>query len=514
MKGTAAAMSNREGNDRPIAVIGAGIGGLSAAIRLAAAGRRVAVYEQNPAVGGKMGEITQDGFRWDTGPSVITMAAVFADLFAAAGRRLDDYLELLPVEPLTRYFYADGTTLDATRDLTSMARQIERLDGSDVEGYLDFLAYAARLHRITGPVFIYNQPPTLRSFLGVPPADMLRVDPWLTMDQAIRRRVRSPHLRQLLGRFATYVGASPYLAPATLSVIAHVELTGGVSYPRGGIYAIAAAMHKVACELGVEFHCNTPVVGIETADATKGKGKEVRGLRLANGSTVAAQTVLANVDVTTVYSQLLAADIAPQTRQKLQATDTSCSGFVLLLGVEGEHPQLAHHNILFSRDYPAEFADIFAHGRPPQEPTIYISITSKNDPTHAPPGCENWFVLVNAPALDARFDWEAQTAAYRQLVLATLARFGLDVRDKVRSEVVLTPHAIQRMSGAWRGALYGISSNQALNAFRRPHNRCPEVAGLYFAGGTTHPGGGVPMVTLSGKVAADMILSEYSKGTQ
>ena len=491
-----------------IAIVGAGIGGLSAAIRLAAAGRRVVVYEQNAAAGGKMGQVEQDGFRWDTGPSVITMAGVFEDLFGAAGRRLGEYLELLPVEPLTRYFYPDGAVVDATRDLARMAQQIERLDAHDVEGYLDFLAYAARLHRITGPVFIYNQPPTPRSFLGVPPADMLRVDPWLTMDQAIRRRVRSPHLRQLLGRFATYVGASPYLAPATLSVIAHVELTGGVWYPRGGIYAIAAGMQRLACELGVEFHFNTPVAAIETVVAQGGVGRQVSGLRLGDGRSVAAQTVLANVDVTTVYSDLLGGEVAPRPRQRIQATETSCSGFVLLLGVEGQHPQLAHHNILFSRDYRAEFADIFTKGRPPQEPTVYVSVTAKSDPSHAPPGCENWFVLVNAPALGSEFDWETQTAAYRELVLATLERFGLPIRDKLRSEVLLTPHAIQRLTGAWRGALYGISSNQALNAFRRPHNRCPEVAGLYFAGGTTHPGGGVPMVTLSGKVAADLILQD------
>jgi phytoene desaturase len=491
------------GNNRPdVAIIGAGIGGLSAAIHLAAAGKRVAVYEQNAQVGGKMGQIQQDGFRWDTGPSVITMRPVFEALFAAAGRRLDDYLTLLPVEPLTRYFYPDGARLDATRDLQRMAEQIAQIEERDVEGYLDFLAYAARLHRITGPVFIYNQPPTPRSFLGVAPADMLQVAPWLTMEQAIRRRVRSPHLRQLLGRFATYVGASPYHAPATLSVIAHVELTGGVWYPRGGVYAIAAAMQRLACELGVEFHCNTPVARIEVDDG------RVSGLRLGDGSRVAVETVLANVDVTTVYTHLLAADSGQQTRRRLQRTDTSCSGFVLLLGVAGEHPQLAHHNILFSRDYPAEFADIFGKGRPPGDPTIYVSITAKSDPTHAPPGCENWFVLVNAPALGLQFDWAAGAAAYREQVLATLARFGLDVRDKLVSEVMLTPHDIEHLTGAWRGALYGISSNQALNALRRPHNRCADVRGLYFAGGTTHPGGGVPMVTLSGKAAAEMILAD------
>jgi phytoene desaturase len=200
--------------------------------------------------------------------------------------------------------------------------------------------------------------------------------------------------------------------------------------------------------------------------------------------------------------------------RQLQATGTSCSGYVLLLGIDGTHPEMAHHNIFFNADYPGEFADIFKRGRPPEDPTVYVAITSKNDPAHAPPGCENWFVLVNAPALGPEFAWETEAAAYRNKVFATLRRFGLDVESKVRSEVMLTPHDIKRLTGAWRGALYGISSNEALNAFRRPHNRCPDVRGLYFAGGTTHPGGGVPMVTLSGKVAAEMILRDQKTDRQ
>ena len=239
---------------QPVIVVGGGIGGLSAAIRLAATGRHVVVLEQNNYIGGKMGQITQDGFRWDTGPSVITLRPVFEELFAKAGRRMEDYLTLLPMEPLTRYFFRDGVVVNATRDLAQMVAQIEQLDSRDVEGYLDFLGYAARLHRITGPVFIYDQPPSWDSFRRFSPIDMLRVEPWLTMDQAIRRRVHLPHLRQMLGRFATYVGASPYQAPATLSVIAHVELTGGVWYPRGGVYQIAASLERLARELGVELH--------------------------------------------------------------------------------------------------------------------------------------------------------------------------------------------------------------------------------------------------------------------
>jgi phytoene desaturase len=494
-------------NDTPVVIIGAGVGGLSAAISLAAAGRRVMMFEQGPAVGGKMSQITADGFRWDTGPSVITMRNVFAGLFARAGRRLDDYLELLPLEPLTRYFYADGSVLDVSRDWSQMAASIAAWEPRDVAGYLRFLAFAAELHRITGPVFIYNQPPTPASFLRVAPWDMLKVDAWSTLDAAIRRHVRDPRLRQMLGRFATYVGASPYRAPATLGVIAHVELTGGVWYPRGGIYRIAAALEQLARELGVIIHTDTPVARIEVASG------RVVGLRLAatgddpgKGELVPAREIIANVDVATVYDRLLPPDAVPPGRKSaILRQETSCSGFVLLLGVNRLHDQLAHHNIFFARDYRREFDDIFDRGVPPADPTVYVAISAKSDPEHAPPGQENWFVLVNAPAIDSRFDWATQARPYRDLVMATLARHGLNIEPAIVSEQILTPHDIAQRTGAHRGALYGISSNNPLNAFRRPHNRAP-LDGLYFAGGTTHPGGGVPMVTLSGMLVADMLL--------
>lgn len=484
-------------------IIGGGIGGLSAAIRLAAAGQRVIVLEQNPAVGGKMSEIHADGFRWDTGPSVITMRHVFEDLFASAGRRLDDYLTLRPVDPLTRYFYPDGTTLDATRDLAQMVSEIEKIssDPRDVEGYLSFLAYAARIHRITGPVFIYNDPPTFWRVARTPLRDIPAVDPLRTMDAAIRGFVRSPKLRQLLGRFATYVGASPYLAPATLSVIAHVELTGGVWYPESGIYSIARAFEKLARELGVEIRTNTPVRSINVQNGA------VTGVELADGTRLETQSVIANVDVATVYEKLLPRGAAkPKRIETLINAEPSCSGLILLLGVEKQFPQLAHHNIFFSRDYRGEFDDIFKRGTLPDDPTIYLAITSKTDPDHAPPGCENWFVLINAPALKPN-QAEPDFAAYRDKILARLAAYGFDARGHIRAERMLTPRDLERLTGARGGALYGASSNDRFNALRRPHNRAPDVRGLYFAGGTTHPGGGVPMVTLSGKVAAQMAIS-------
>ncbi len=487
----------------PIVIVGAGIGGLSAAIRLAAAGERVIVLEQNAQVGGKMGEVRAGGFRWDTGPSVITMKPVFEDLFAAAGRQLEDYLTLLPVEPLTRYFYPDGVVFDATRDLSRMVEQIAALDQRDVEGYLAYLAYAARLHRVTGDQFIYRDPPTLLSLARTPLRDIPAVDPLRTMDQAIRGFVRDPHLRQLLGRFATYVGASPFRAPATLNVIAHVELAGGVFVPQGGVYAIARAYARLARELGVDAKTNCTVQRIDA------KGKRVIGVVLADGKRISARAVIANVDVATVYERLLPPEsVDPRRVKRLLNAEPSCSGFVLLLGVEGQHPSLAHHNIFFSADYRREFDDIFRRGVPSDDPTIYVAITSKTTPGDAPEGCENWFVLVNAPALDGRFDWAREAGAYRDRVLAKLAAFGFDLRDQIRVERQFTPVDLERLTGARRGALYGTSSNDRFGAFRRPPNRAPDLHGLYFAGGTTHPGGGVPLVTLSGAAAARMVLAD------
>lgn len=489
-----------------IIIIGGGIGGLSAAIRLAAAGKRVLILEQNDQVGGKMGQMTLDGFRWDTGPSVITMRHVFEDLFAAAGRDLSDYIDLLPVAPLTRYFYPDGAIIDASSDTVRMIDQIEQIAPHDAEGYLRYLRYAERIHRITGPVFIYDHPPTPASFARVPMNEWLLADPFRTMQQAIAHHVRSPHLQQLLGRFATYVGGSPYAAPATLNVIAHVEMTGGVWYPRGGIYSIAAAMQRLAGELGVEIRTDTPATRIIT------DGDHITGVALNNGQTIPASTIIANVDVGTVYEKLLPSNKRIKRRRRtLASMDSSCSGFIMLLGVEGDYPALAHHNIFFSTNYAREFNAIFADGVPPEDPTIYVSITSKSDPSHAPPGCENWFILVNAPPLSDRFDWAANAEPYRQLVLRRLAEAGYDIRDKIRVERILTPLDLERLTGAHRGALYGPSPNSKWTAFRRPHNRNPDLRGLYFAGGTTHPGGGVPMVTLSGKVAAEMVLEDLNE---
>ena len=490
----------------PIVIVGAGVGGLSAAIRLAAAGMPVIVLEKNDLPGGKMREIRIDGYRWDTGPSVITMRHVLDDLFRSVGHRLDDYIDLQPVQPLTRYFYADGTLLDASSDPMQMAEAVAVVARNDVDGYKAYLAYAEQIYQITAPVFIYDHPPTLRSFLRVPSTEWLKVDPFRTMRGAIEAYVQSTRLRQLLSRFATYVGGDPYKAPATLNVIAHVELNGGVWYPHGGVYQIAASMARLAQKLGVRLLLNQPVKAITVQQ------DRITGVELADGSTIATNCVISNVDVTTTFKHLLPQTNSVRKRLKqLSRFAPSCSGFVMLLGIEGKDERLAHHNILFSEDSRAEFDAIFKHQVPADDPTVYIAITSKTDPDHAPHNGENWFVLVNAPALSASYDWQTKAQAYRNRILDVLAHRGFDVRSRVQAERFLTPEDMQQMTAAWRGALYGPSPNSHWAAFRRPHNRSNVIKGLYFVGGTTHPGGGVPLATLSGKVVAEMVLADMMK---
>lgn len=491
---------------KTVVVIGAGIGGLSAAIRLAAQGVRVIVLEQNDAPGGKMREVRAAGFRWDTGPSVITMRPVFEELFAAAGHRLDDHLALRPVDPLTRYFYLDGKVLDATSDRQRMTEQIRQIDPHDVAGYSAYLDHAAFLHRVTGPLFVYGKRPGPADLLKVPVGDALRLEPFSKMHGSIAGYVRSPHLQKLFGRFATYIGSSPYDAPATLGVISHVELNEGVWYPEGGIFSIATCLHDLACQLGAEVRLGCAVQHITV------QARQATGVMLTNGEEIRADAVLANVDTALVYNRLLPQGVAPAGRARsLGLQRLSCSGFILLLGVKGQHEHLAHHNIFFPDDYRQEFVDIFDRGVPPKRPTVYVSITSKTTPQDAPAGCENWYILVNAPAVGPEFDWNKQARAYRQVVLDQLEGFGLQLRDKIVVEKMITPIDIEARTASWRGALYGRLFDSPWVAFRRSTSRAGDIKRLYLAGGTTHPGGGVPMVMLSGKLAANAILEDVQE---
>jgi phytoene desaturase len=394
-----------------------------------------------------------------------------------------------------------------------MAANIARLSPRDVPAFFRFLAYASDLYAVAGAPFLNNAIETLRhrplreNFPhGLRPGDLIRVASPRTVHGAVSRFFADPRLRQVFDRYATYIGSSPYAAPAVLCLIPYVELAGGAWRPRGGMYRIAAALERLARECGVLIHTNTRVAEIIV------RGGAAAGVRLADGERISTDAVISNVDVLTTYDLLLPDD-APtvrQARRALHALEPSSSGFVLLMGTQRTFPDLPHHTIFFSGDYRAEFDDIFQRHVPPTEPTIYVCRATATDPSAAPQGCDNLFVMVNVPALDNRTQWSTLWPTYRDHVLNTLARRGLDLSGTIVVESVWTPQTLRDRYGAQRGAIYGFASNTHRAAVLRPPNRARQIPGLYFAGGSTHPGGGVPLALLSGRIAAELLLHDRS----
>ncbi len=484
-----------------IGIIGAGVGGLATAIYLRAGGCNVTVFEKNEGVGGKLSRLRADGFTFDLGPTVLTMPFVLRSLFEHCGRRMEDYLRIDPVEPTCRYHWSDGATFDAFSRGERLSAELRRAFPGDADAAERFLDDIAQLYEATRDVFLFNSFAGAREFLRPANARLLPMLPRLgvgtTVHRSLSRRFQSARLVQFFSRFATYNGSSPYQAPATLNVIPHVELAYRAWYPRGGMAAVVDALARLAGELGVEIHTGAQVRAVHRA------GRSVTELEV-NNTAYAFDAVVSNVDALWTYRNLLVPAGVPMPRSVARA-ERSCSGYLMLLGVRGTHPQLEHHNIFFSDDYPDEFTDIFQRRRLPGAMTIYLSIASRADSSLAPDGCECWYVLMNAPAsgIDHR-DPEA-AAGFERAVLARLASFGLAPEILWRGG--LRPADIETRYNSADGAIYGASSNSPFAAFLRPKNRAPYLRNFYFAGGSTHPGGGVPLVILSGSIVARMILA-------
>ena len=484
-----------QGNMKQVLVVGAGIGGLAVAIRLAARGYRVRVLERQEQVGGKLNLLEMQGFRFDTGPSLITMPYVFRDLFQAAGRRLEDYVDMVPLDPTCRYFYRDGTMLNAWHDREQLAAEFARLNPSDGEALHSFLEYAGMLFQAAADPFLYHSLGSplavMRTFMryvlnGNADADALAGDMEqdnnttfsrlkavlaalapTTLDSSVRKFFEDEHLRQLFDRYATYNGSSPYRVASVYSIIPYVELAAGGWYLRGGIYTLARALERLARELGVciETGCNVRRILVERDAA--------RGVVLDDGRVLRCDVVIANSDVVTTHRELLSPAAQDEwVTRRLERLEPSCSGFVLLLGVDRQYPQLAHHNILFSDDYPAEFADLFKRRVPVRNPTIYICATSRTDPTQAPPGHENLFVLVNAPYLTDESDWQREAPAYRETILDLLTHYPQaelgDLREHIVCEAMITPADFRDRYGANRGSIYGLSPTHVWLRSRAP----------------------------------------------
>ena len=479
-----------------VVVIGAGVAGLAAGARLAALGHSVTVLEQAQAPGGKCGRVELDGYRFDSGASLVTMPWVFAELFAATGAPLEEELELMRVEPGTSYRFADGSALRLGADLAPTLAELDRWSAGAAEDWVRFLGTAAAMWRASQPYLNGPPPwpPRRPRPAELPPSllDLARVRPWSTL-RGLARHARDPRLRLVIERFATYAGADPRRAPAALALAGYVEHAFGAWHVRGGTYALVEALTRRLATVGAELRLGARVERICTS-AGRVEAVECAGERIA------CDAVVSSADAERLEPELLGLE-----RPRPSPGERSLSGYALLLGLRGRTPGLAHHNILFPGDYDAEFDDVFVHRRPVRDPTIYVAASSVSDPGEAPSGCENWFVLVNAPTHGDGLDWDAEAEDYERALLDRLAARGLDPRARLEVRARRTPADLERETGSAGGAIYGAAPHGRLGTLRRPGNRSAAARGLFLVGGTTHPGGGLPLVALSAKIVAEQI---------
>ena len=496
-----------------VIIIGGGVGGLAAAIGLAARGARVTLLEQNARVGGKLNIWEQDGFTFDTGPHVLTMLWALEEVFTSAGQRLEDVLDLVRLDTVCRYHFEDGDTLDAPGNPDEAARAIADFAPGDEAGFRRFLAYARQVSEATTDPFLRQD--FGAQVRGIPTpaqwdqlADFLALKPWRTLRDIVRAHFTDPRLRQVFELYALYSGSHPARASGIFATVADVQWRQGTYYVRGGLYQLAEALRAAAERLGVVIRTDTSVGEIIV------KNQRACGVATKEGDRLFADAVVCNADCLSALTTLVPADARRSwTRQRVEKIEPSTSAFLLLLGIRGIYPQLAHHNSFLAQNGEAEFADIFDHARPAEDPTVGVACQSVSDPTKAPPGCTNLFVMTNPPALSDHFDWCSEAPRYRDLVLAKLERMGLtDLRNRILVEQRWTPLDLQQRYAAHRGAIYGLSSNGWRQGFLRPPQVSPDVRGLYFVGGSTHPGGGVPLCALSGTNVARQLAGEDVSG--
>lgn len=475
---------------------------MAAAIRLASAGTEVRLLERSDRLGGKLREVDVGGYKLPAGPSVFTMRAVFEELFGGA-EKLAEYLELEPIDPLCRHFFPDGSQLDLHTDAERTRREIKAFAGErDARGYMEFRAHAHKIHEIVRGPFMERP---LAVFDLLRPSTLLQItqiDGMRTLWKAIESFFVDPRLRQLFARYATYNGSSPFHAPATLAVIAHVENAYGIFSCKGGIYRLAEALEKRARSLGVTIE-----IGVQIDEIVVERGRAV-GVR-RGGAVERADLIIAAVDAAHVYDRLLGSERAMRKLgEKYASEELSSSAYVLLAVADRAPLDLLHHNVFFSRDYKREFEELVNDRRPPVDPTVYLCA---DDRVHGSSvgETERAFLLTNAPPLDEkgrRVDWKTEAPRCRDRIASTLARHGWSLN--VRASVEQTPVDFAERFPSSKGALYGLASNSKMAAFKRPPNQVSGIAGLYLVGGTVHPGAGLPMVCLSARIACNMALEE------
>ena len=495
-------------NSAPVGVIGGGLGGLAAACTLAARGYEVVLFEKNPWLGGKAAVLEEQGFRFDMGPTILTVPRVLRRVFAEAKKDLESEVELVRLDPQWRCFFDDGSVLDLVEDVDAMAERLDDFvpESKTAEGYRDFIRLSERLHGISDRFFFWRSVEDLKDTMDMGSgfslstlSDVMSLRMGATVAGTIRRRVRDERVAQMLDHFTQYVGSSPYGSPAVLCGIAHMQVGDGVWYPVGGTRAVPQALERLARELGVEFRTGIGVARILT------EGDRAVGIETDDGETVTLSAVVSNMDSVRTYRELVGGAVGEEFARR--GDEPACSGVVLYLGLKKRYDHMLHHDFVFSRDPHEEFDWIYRQGEPAPDPTCYIAAPARTDPSVAPPGGEAFYVLVHTPYLRPHHDWQKMLPDYRRKILEKLARTaGLeDLEERIVFERALTPQDIHNRYNVLNGAIYGLASHGRFFGAFKPGNRSRQVRDLYLAGGAAHPGPGMPMVLMSGWIAADTL---------
>ncbi|MBA2242617.1 MAG: phytoene desaturase [Chthoniobacterales bacterium] len=493
-----------------VGVVGGGLGGLAAACTLAARGCSVVVFEKNDWLGGKAAVLEQKGFRFDMGPTILTLPSVLRQIFAEAGRGLDDALDLVRLDPQWRSFFDDGTTLDLVASVDTMHQTLTEYSSSGTaDGYARFIDYSKRLHRISEDWFFWRSIGGLRDMFDAGNmtkagtlGDVLAMRMGRSVAGTVRSFVPDARVAQMMDHFTQYVGSAPDASPAVLCGIAHMQTREGVWYPHGGTAAIPVALQKLAESLGVELRRGADVRRITHTQA------KVTGVELQDGEQVNLDAVVSNCDSVRTHRELLGRVRKFERRRRYEP---ACSGVVLYLGLKRRPSQLLHHNFVFSADPHKEFDAIYRQGEPAPDPTCYVCAPAADERAVAPPGGEALYVLVHTPYLRSHHDWKRMLPSYRKTILEKLERTaGLELEQEIVTESSLTPLDIQDRYRVLNGAIYGLASHGKWTGAFKPGNRSPDLRGLYLCGGAAHPGPGMPMVLMSGWIAADALDRDFT----